>query len=75
MHPSNHLAARLLRFEQQLQAYQKLHGEELVELWKSFNECKREFTAALPDDGPNGSDPARLNSAADEKQEESENDT
>jgi hypothetical protein len=48
MQPSIDLAARLLRFEQQLQAYQKLHGDELAELWRALDECKRELTEALP---------------------------
>lgn len=41
------LARRLLRLEQQLLAYEKLHADELAELWRTLNECKREITAAL----------------------------
>ncbi len=37
--PAN-LAGRLLRLEQQLKAYQKLHEDELAELWRVLNECK-----------------------------------
>jgi diadenosine tetraphosphate (Ap4A) HIT family hydrolase len=47
----------LLRFEQQLQAYQKLHGDELAELWRELNDCKRDLTANLPADGSNGAVP------------------
>jgi hypothetical protein len=48
MQPSLNLAARLLRLEQQLQAYQKLHSEELAELCRALDEYKRDFAAALP---------------------------
>lgn len=54
MHASTELAARLLRFEQQLQAYQKLHGDELAELWRALEACKRDLTAALPAEQSNG---------------------
>ena len=39
------IASRLLRFEQQLQAYQKLHADELAELWRTLNECKQAVAA------------------------------
>jgi hypothetical protein len=35
------LAFQVLKLEQQLEAYQKLHAEELGELWRILNECKR----------------------------------
>jgi diadenosine tetraphosphate (Ap4A) HIT family hydrolase len=35
------LAYQVLKLEQQLEAYQKLHAEELGELWRVLNECKR----------------------------------
>ena len=44
----NDLASRLLRFEQQLAAYQKLHEDELAELWRVLDECKCALVAALP---------------------------
>ena len=44
----NDLASRLLRFEQQLTAYQKLHEDELAELWRVLNECKYALVATLP---------------------------
>lgn len=44
----NDLAGRLLRFEQQLTAYQKLHGDELAELWQMLNTCKRALVTVLP---------------------------
>lgn len=44
----NDLASRLLRFEQQLAAYQKLHADEMAELWRVLDECKRVLVTALP---------------------------
>lgn len=44
----NDLAGRLLRFEQQLTAYQKLHTDELAELWQMLNTCKRALVTVLP---------------------------
>jgi hypothetical protein len=38
--PAN-LACQVLKLEQQLEAYQKLHAEELGELWRTLNACKR----------------------------------
>lgn len=35
------LACQVLKLEQQLEAYQKLHAEELSELWRILKECKR----------------------------------
>jgi len=43
--PADIAASRLLRFELQLQAYQKLHAEELAELWRTLNECKQAVAA------------------------------
>jgi len=40
-------ASRLLRFEQQLEAYQKLHANEFAELWRGLNECKRQIADTL----------------------------
>lgn len=34
------VACQLLKLEQQLKAYQKLHGGELAELWQSLEACK-----------------------------------
>ncbi len=45
------LACRLLRVEQQLIAYQKLHTDELAELWQTLNECKQAIAAILSDSG------------------------
>lgn len=50
----NDLASRLLRFEQQLTAYQKLHTDELAELWQLLDECKCALIAALPPQGSDG---------------------
>jgi hypothetical protein len=49
------VAGQVLRFEQRLEAYQKLHAEELTELWQVLNECKRAIVA-LCDERANGSD-------------------
>ncbi len=35
------LAGQVLRLEQRLEAYQKLHSDELLELRRSVDECKR----------------------------------
>lgn len=43
------LASRIVKVEQQLQAYEKLHGDELAELWHSLNECKRDLARSLSD--------------------------
>ena len=75
MQPSFDLAARLLRFEQQLQAYQKLHGEELAELWRALNACKRELAASVPDQPANGSVPAKLAGDEGDPQEETDKET
>jgi len=42
------LAGHLLRVEQQLIAYQKLHTDELAELWRTLNECKCTLITLLP---------------------------
>lgn len=36
-----HVADLLLKIELQLKAYQQLHEEELAELWKVLDDCKR----------------------------------
>jgi len=41
------LASSLLRLEQQLEAYQELHTNELAELWRILNACKRQLADAL----------------------------
>jgi hypothetical protein len=46
------LAGRLLRVEQQLLAYEKLHADELDELWRTLNDCKRRVTALVQDPKP-----------------------
>ena len=74
MHAPTDLAARLLRFEQQLQAYQKLHGDELAELWRALNDCKRDLTATLADERPNGTDPGDVTHDKMTNQEEKDTD-
>jgi diadenosine tetraphosphate (Ap4A) HIT family hydrolase len=75
MHAPTDLATRLLRFEQQLQAYQKLHGDELAELWRALNECKRDLTATLEEDGPNGTTGGGLAHEELKKQEDDDKET
>jgi hypothetical protein len=75
MHASPDLAARLLRFEQQLQAYQKLHGDELAELWRELNDCKRDLTANLPAEGSNGAVPGAVAKEKTSNQEEGDSKT
>jgi hypothetical protein len=43
------VARRLLKVEQQLLAYQKLHADELDELWQALNDCKRRVTGTVRD--------------------------
>lgn len=50
----NDLASRLLRFEQQLTASQKLCADELAELWQLLDECKCALIAALPPQDSDG---------------------
>lgn len=65
--PEN-LAYKLLKLEQQLIAYQKLHEDEMGELWRVLNTCKREiaaqckFIASEDEDVPGGkeSDKSKL---------------
>lgn len=68
----NDLAGRLLRYELQLEAYQKLHADEIAELWQALNECKREIAAALPDKRPNGFIPPGTGSQQAGQNEESQ---
>jgi len=44
------LAGRLLRLEKQLRAYQKLHEDELAELWQSLNEFKEAIAGLCNED-------------------------
>jgi len=41
----------LLRSEQQLQSYQKLHTDELAELWRTLNECKQAIASLSTQNG------------------------
>ncbi len=46
------LASRLLTVEQKIEAYQKLHADELAELCQELNECKRQIAVALSAQAP-----------------------
>lgn len=49
--PPSDLAYRVLRLEQQLDSYQRLHGEELQEIRRALAELKDYILkAAAPDD-------------------------
>ncbi len=41
MTQENEVACQLLKLEQQLRAYQKLHTGELAELWQTLDKCKQ----------------------------------
>ena len=60
------LACRLLKFEQQLLSYEKLHSTELAELWQTLNDCKQMIAAFIPPNGSDGSDESN-NAEADER--------
>lgn len=53
------LACRLLKLEQQLRAYEKLHAGELSELWKNLNECKQAVADIVSSDEPDRCDRAK----------------
>lgn len=57
----NDMAGRLLKYEQQLTAYQKLHTDELAELRRILEECKRALVIVLT---PPGSDRYLIDSVA-----------
>ena len=42
---ADHIACQLLKLEQQLKAYEKLHADELTELWQTLNDCKQVLAA------------------------------
>jgi|GEM_PF-2766375 hypothetical protein len=46
------IACRLLKFEQQLRAYERLHAGELAELWQTLNECKQIVADIVSSDEP-----------------------
>ena len=46
------LASHVLRLELQLEAYQKLHTEELLVLREALNECKRAIAALYDEPTP-----------------------
>lgn len=41
------LARRILRLEQQLVAYQKLHAEELDEIYVTLTDCRKRLLTVL----------------------------
>jgi hypothetical protein len=41
------IACRLLRVEQSLKAYERLHADELAELWRTLNDCKQLVTVLI----------------------------
>lgn len=47
-HPSSDLALRVLRLEQQLDSYQRLHAEELEDLRRALAQIKEEVLALAP---------------------------
>lgn len=49
---TDQLACQLLKFEQQLKAYEKLHRGELTELWQALNDCKQALVAIVTAEEP-----------------------
>lgn len=47
------IATRLLKLEQQIMAYQKLHEDEFSELWLALNMIKEEISAHYEEIKPN----------------------
>lgn len=46
------LACHLLKIEQQLRAYEKLHAGELAEMWHTLNVCKQAIADIASADEP-----------------------
>ena len=59
MAQTDDLACRLLRLEQQLLAYERLHAGEMAELWKILDQCKRAVAHDSAD--PQPADPGEPN--------------
>jgi hypothetical protein len=55
--PSSDIAYRMLRLEQQLESYQRLHAEELAEIRRALEALKSQILAL---------DPAEKNSSEEE---------
>ncbi len=55
----NQIACQLLKFEQQLKAYEKLHAGELTELWQTLNDCKQALAAIVSASESPGSEEAQ----------------
>ena len=71
MSSPDNVANRLLKLELQLKAYQKLHEDELAELWKSLDECKQ-WIAALSEIREREADPVEMQNNQFEITEEDE---
>lgn len=46
------LACHLLKLEQRLKAYEKLHANELAEMWHTLNVCKQAIADIASADEP-----------------------
>jgi hypothetical protein len=42
------IADKLLKIELSLKAYQKLHADEISELWKALDDCKKSLVEHTP---------------------------
>lgn len=47
--PASEIAYRLLRLEQQLESYQRLHAEELGEIHRILEDLKIQILALVPE--------------------------
>ncbi len=54
---ADHIACQLLKFEQQLKAYEKLHAGELTELWQTLNDCKQALASLAAVESPDLEEP------------------
>lgn len=58
--PSSDIAYRMLRLEQQLESYQRLHAEELAEIRRALDALKSQVLALdAPKEVPADGEPAK----------------
>ena len=58
--PPSDIAYRMLRLEQQLESYQRLHAEELAEIRRALDDLKKQVLALdTQKQAPAGEEPAK----------------
>jgi hypothetical protein len=58
--PSSDIAYRMLRLEQQLESYQRLHAEELAEIRRALDALKSQVLALDPsEENPSEEEPSK----------------